>query len=469
MTAPHIRRRHFLQTSMMAGAAALAAGLPALAAPAAGNSADVIIIGGGVAGLTAALQLRRLGRSAILLEARERSGGRIWTHRGSPGLVADLGAQWVTDAAVNPVADLLKHRKVPLDRAHLRDKTFYGLDAQRMGRFEGDAHLAQFIAILAVAVSYWQDRIKRGLPDISVRQGLDYVLKQLPPMTKAEQQEFDFFVGFVIETPTGAPADRMSMSHAVAFIRDAAASLLVPGGYDQLTDLLVSHADVRNGTVVQQVAYDAAGVRVTTDQGEFTGQTALVTVPVGVLRAGGVDFSPALPQPKLDAMGRLGMGLVDKYWFKFPKAFWYDDADLIGLMDKSNERWIAWANVHRYTGEPVLVAFNRLDYARQLEQASDQKVVDDAMQALGRVYGAKAVQPEAMVRSSWGSDPFARGAVSYVTKGASVADRAALGAPVANRVFFAGEATSVEHAATVFGAYASGKTAAGQIESALGA
>ena len=107
-----------------------------------------------------------------------------------------------------------------------------------------------------------------------------------------------------------------------------------------------------------------------------------------------------------------------------------------------------------------MAAFNAGDYALALNSKTDAEVVADAMDALRQVYGPAIPSPTGHLRTRWAVDPFAQGSYSFVAVGASLEDRDALAAAVADRLFFAGEATHRDHAATVHGAYLSGLVAA---------
>lgn len=114
----------------------------------------------------------------------------------------------------------------------------------------------------------------------------------------------------------------------------------------------------------------------------------MVTLPLGVLQAGTVAFDPPLPTDKATAIERLGMGLLDKVYLRFPEVFWDAEADAIGWASPDADgRWAEWLNVAKFTGEPVLLGFNAAGSAEQLEVMGDEDVVADAMAVLRTIYG----------------------------------------------------------------------------------
>lgn len=154
------------------------------------------------------------------------------------------------------------------------------------------------------------------------------------------------------------------------------------------------------------------------------------------------------------------MGTLNKLYLRFPRAFWPEEPHLLGYIAEQRGAWAEWLNIQRYLKTPVLLGFNAGSYARQLEQRSDEAIVASAMEALRAMFGARIPEPEATLMTRWSSDPLAGGSYSFLATGATPADYDVLAAPVANRLFFAGEATSRDYAATVHGALISGRDAA---------
>jgi monoamine oxidase len=455
-------RRRFLQLSMLATAYSLAGQKTAQGAT--GNNADVIVVGAGMSGLSAASHLRQAGLSVIVLEARDRMGGRIWTNRQVPDMAADMGAQWLTEATTSPVQKIANQNKITTLKANIFNNVFYNAHNGRMPSAATLKLFDNFFYLLGEAALYREALLNAGYRDISVKQGLDYALSQGPPLTAAERTEFEFMVAFSLETGLAASSADLSFDNVLSLLAEADAESVIPGGYDQIINLLAHNVDVRKEHIVTEVSYDdARGVVVQTNKGAFIGGAAVIALPHAILQHGDVKFVPALPAAKRDAIFRIATGLTDKYWFKFRTSFWEEHTDFVGFITQPAVGWISWYNMKKYTKKPILVGFNRLEYARALEAASDTEVTDAAMAVLRRHYGAGIPEPEGMVRSRWASERFSRGCVSYLPVGATPAHRATLGNSVKNLLFFAGEATSVDHPASVYGAFVTGRRAAMEI------
>jgi monoamine oxidase len=201
-----------------------------------------------------------------------------------------------------------------------------------------------------------------------------------------------------------------------------------------------------------------------TSQGELAAPKVVVTIPLGVLQAGGIVFEPALSAAKQHALERLGMGVLDKCYLRFAAPFWRDDdTDWIGRVSETPGEWAEYLNLQRALGQPILLAFHAADQARALERLDDAQTVDAALAALRTCYGGRVSAPTGHLVTRWAADPFARGSYSFIRPGGSPRDREALAAPIGATVFFAGEATETAHPATVRGAYESGLRVAAQV------
>ncbi|MBK9781624.1 MAG: FAD-dependent oxidoreductase [Anaerolineales bacterium] len=174
-------------------------------------------------------------------------------------------------------------------------------------------------------------------------------------------------------------------------------------------------------------------------------------------------MEPQLPESKQSAIKRLAMGVLNKVYLKFPETFWDEDIQTISYMGEELGEWSDWLSFAPFTGEPVLMAFHGGDKGFALEDLSDDDIHKGAMNALRMMFGDDIPEPEGMLVTRWGKDPFAFGAYSHIPPFASGADYDALFEPVDDVLFFAGEATWREYPSTVHGAYLSGVAAAEEI------
>jgi monoamine oxidase len=238
---------------------------------------------------------------------------------------------------------------------------------------------------------------------------------------------------------------------------------LFPDGYDAIIDVLADGIPVATRQRVTGIAWDRRGVIVTTTSSRFTGSHVLVTVPLGVLAAGSIAFSPGLPEGAASAIAGLGSGSLNKVFLRFNEVFWDSDVDWIELVPGAGPAWVEWVNLSRVTGQPVLLAFAAGDLGRQVDDQTDAAVVKSAMSALQSMYGPDVPAPVDWRITRWGSDPYAAGSYSFNAVGSDPEMRDALATPIDGRLFFAGEATDRWYFGTVHGAYLSGVRAAQDI------
>jgi monoamine oxidase len=207
-------------------------------------------------------------------------------------------------------------------------------------------------------------------------------------------------------------------------------------------------------------------VAVQTATGELTASAAVVTVPLGVLRAGAVNFEPPLDEARQDAIDGVGFNCVDKFLFVWDEAFW-DDTDLIVYTPERSDLFSYFVNGEALVpGSAALITFAYADEARASEGRSDDEMVELLMAHLTDVYGPDIPRPTAMRRTSWGTDPFTFGSYSFPSVTTEMEHFDELAAPH-GRVHFAGEHTSRDYFGTVHGAYLSGLRAADEIATTL--
>jgi monoamine oxidase len=422
----------------------------------------VLVVGAGVAGLAAARELARSGYAVTVLEARERLGGRIWTDRSWPGVALDLGAAWIHGTRGNPIASLARDNDIATRETDYDAHWLYDTGGELLDDDAHEALDAQFHDLLRQV----HDE-RAGLPESTTTgAALGAAFERLlAPLPKRERRAMQYAIVATIEHEYAADVDHLSLRWWDSSDAFDGPDLLFPGGYDQIVAILAAGLDIHTTQAVRAIDTSGADAVITTDTSTWRADRVVISVPLGVLQGGAIAFTPSLPEAKQAAIGRLGMGVLNKTVLRFPSRFWPAEAHLLGYIPERRAAWVEWLDAERVTGEPILIGFNAGTVARQHETLPQPEIIRQAMVTLRTLFGASIPAPDAAIVTRWGSDPYSGGAYSYLPPGATPDDYDALAAPVGPRLFFAGEATHRQHPSTVHGAYLSGVRAAQQIAS----
>jgi len=239
--------------------------------------------------------------------------------------------------------------------------------------------------------------------------------------------------------------------------------VIFPDGYGQIPTYLAVDLDIRLNHICTHVDYGTNGIHIQSNMGEFVARKSVISLPLGVLKAGKVSFSPELPSGKQRAIEALGFGVLNKVFLEFPNIFWEKEAHLLGYISKEKGRFSEWLNFVPLINEPILLAFNAGTFGLEIEDWSDAEIIELAMHTLKSIYGNGIPSPINQIITRWGKDPFSLGSYSSINKNASPAHYESLATSVDSQLYFAGEATHRNHPSTVHGAYLSGLRAAKEI------
>jgi monoamine oxidase len=432
--------------------------LPAAARCAPTAKQRIAVIGAGIAGLGAAVALRAAGMEVVVLEARGRIGGRIHTSLLWPDMPMDLGASWIHGTQGNPLVALARQAGAMTVNTSFESMLLH-IDPALMTQGAGDRGTEWAETLFERAMAWAENRDQ----DVSLQTALDAVAPptSLDPVRRAQ---LDFHVNTIYEQEYSGRSQQLSaqwMEEGESFGGDDA---LFPGGYSQIVNHLGNGLDIRLNHSVETVTTGPTGVRLGLADGTtLDAEHVLVTVPLGVLKAGSIAFDPPLSAPKQRAILRLGMGLLNKHCLRFDRIFWPREFDWHQYLSARKGEWAEWVGLAKLQDTPALMVFSAAEHAEQVEQLADQDIVASIMATARQMFGNAVPDPLDVQISRWRSDPHARGAYSFYATGSNPADREALAVTEAGRLHFAGEAQSRLYPGTVHGALLSGRQAAAQI------
>jgi len=438
-------RRRFLQAALFGSGALLTTRVGRARAQSLSGK-KVIVVGGGISGLGAARSLARQGANVTVLEANPHIGGRLRTDF-SMGAPFEFGAGWVHGpSGSNPVrglVDAVGGKLVVTD-----DDNLVVFDAH--GNMLNDRSLDKINADWAAVLKTLDDALDNG-----DRRSLRDAIRDLAPRA-LDDPGVMWALSAYTEFSKGGPIENLSALYFNADKAFPSADAVVSTGYDKILGPLADGLDIRLSTVVRQVKYGSGGVNVLTDKGRFDGDFVICSVPLGVLKAEKITFTPALPEGYSRKISRQGFGSVTKIAFKFEEAFWDTETQYFGVMGAEKGRWNYWLNYRTFSNQNIILGLSMGAYALRADRMSDRQMAEDALAVLRTVWGEDVGTPVQTLTTHWSIDPHAFGAYSYPRPDTVPSDFDDLGEAVEKCLFLCGEHTIFDYAGTTHGAYMSG-------------
>jgi monoamine oxidase len=415
-------------------------------------AAGVIVLGAGAAGLAAARALSRAGIATLVLEARQRIGGRIHTvHEADFDSPLELGAEFVHGKPPQ-IWSAIASGRLQATEAEGEDWCFHD------GRLERPEALFRATGRLTDQID---DAPEQSFVDFLQASGAD---------EDAQRWAAGYIEGFHAARIEEISVRSLAVTNQAEDEIEGDRSFRLRGGYGSLVDWLKP----ANGLV--HIRLDAAATAVTWKRGhvtvaasvsgraeQFEAERCICTIPLGVLAAGSPQFEPE-PRNLRDAIGAIAMGHAARITLRFRRRVWEDRPELRGLgFLFSQERWMPTWWTAAPAEAPLITGWMGGPRA-EAAPPDPAEWLDPALATLGKLLSEP---PDVLRREmvswhahNWTADPFARGAYTYVRVGGLEAQRR-FGLPVEDTLYFAGEATDAEgYWSTVHGAMASGERAA---------
>jgi monoamine oxidase len=422
---------------------------------------DAVVIGAGAAGLQAAAQLAAAGYDILILEARDRIGGRVWTqHHNTTATAIELGAEFVHGSAEHTQKLAREHRVLLCDvlgehwEAHAgrirRQPDFWRSVGQVMARLDAardpDRSFAEFL------------QEKPGGRQLA----------------RARTLARSFVQGFHAADVERISERALAAGGNPAEADNASRNGRLVEGYGTLLARVAQPITnrIRFGAAAQRVQWKRGRVTVKTAYDSIDARCAIITVPIGVLQHPGglgyIDFYPDPPQLRR-ALESIEMGSVARVTLVFRERFWEEhegDLSRLSFLHTPHAPFNVWWTAYPLRA-PTIVGWSGGPPAHALTSAGELEL--HALHTLAEEMGLQRRRLESLLEAAfahdWDADPFARGAYSYPLVGGADAGRD-LARPIQGTLFFAGEATSEDNG-TVEGALASGERAARQVQRSL--
>lgn len=435
------------------------------------EKADVVVVGAGLSGLAAARRLIEgscgTDLKVIVLEGRDRVGGRAWTaHMGEGKNHVDIGGAWLQYPDRNPLAVYLpevEQHYTPLESSLLYDALGEKATVLDSSEMEEANAICEKLLKDAAAKEADAPATATALDMLPI---LDEGTIESNP-SKIERVAA-IYLRMAIENYLASSVEQVT-GFGLADLSHVPPQTILKEGFEVAVKNLAKGLDVRLKNVVTKIEVlgEGKGVQVSTEDGKVVlAQKAVVTLPLGVLKANKVAFVPPLPEAKQRAIRRIGFGVLNKVVLRFPKVFWPKDKTFLLCATPDRSLVSIFLNLAANVGEPILVGFHQGLASLENEKCTDAELAEKAMVCLRKMYGADIPSPDEVVCTRWGTDPFSLG--SYTAphvlddNAADTEDFEALAEPIGKNLYFCGETASKQQG-LLHGAFNSGVRAAEEI------
>jgi monoamine oxidase len=417
-----------------------------------------IVIGAGISGLKAAVDLEAAGFDVTVLEAQSEVGGRLKTDR-SLGVAFDEGASWIhgSNTIDHPITPLATEAGMNLFETVDENVAVFDTDGSEYTDVVLEEQYELYEQVLGIID-------EEGDVITPVKSILDSI--ESPTFLNPRLRDY-MFTAF-LEFSTGGDINLLSSAQHSDDETFSGSEMLVTNGYDKLAKYLSSYLNVELNAVVDAINYSNEQVEVhTTDNRIFSARFVVVTVPLGVLQNEAIEFTPQLPSRKTEAIHRVKMGNVNKFLLVWDRTFWDNSLQYIGYTNSGNQvgRFNYFLNVNLFSPNThALMTFAFGDQADNTESLSDDQIISEVVANLTTLYGdAVPTAKPTLLRTAWRQNEYSKGAYSFAGIGSDTSDFDILAESVEDKIYFAGEHTSRLYRGTVHGAYLSGEHAAKQI------
>eukprot|EP01060_Flectonema_neradi_P037932 TRINITY_DN779_c0_g3_i2.p1 TRINITY_DN779_c0_g3~~TRINITY_DN779_c0_g3_i2.p1 ORF type:complete len:497 (+),score=65.39 TRINITY_DN779_c0_g3_i2:77-1567(+) len=396
-------------------------------------SEPVVIVGGGIAGLTAGYELQNAGFNVTVLEASHRAGGRVWTIREWGDYNIDVGATFIHGIYGNPLTEL----------AEKFDEPILQVDYSKMAVFDKHGQRVTKNTLKTTKKIYRQlrDSLMQQRDTLSKDQDLETTLlkgfKRLNlTVTKEQEAGLSWHFFWEIVQDQIAKLNDLSTIEFDASTAFPGHDYILQNGMQSLTDKIAKKLNVVTGCEVNSVTTRGSPMRLecTGRSTEFKSDNVIVAVPLGVMQKNNIRFSPPLPKWKRRSIHRLGCSSAMKFALRFESQFWDSDVQFIGKLGAVNSTifgegaHMEFINMNAFhPGSNVLILEVDVDHADWMNAQPKEVRLQSIMDNLRQIYGNDIPDPIDVKTANFVSSPLVGCGFSYWPPLASGDDNLAAG------------------------------------------
>ncbi len=419
----------------------------------------VTVIGAGVSGLKAANELKKYNFEVLVLEARDRIGGRVWTNLDF-GYPLDLGASWIHGIDKNPTKLLADEKKIQTVEFDYEDDTIYSntYDNKQISKL-----FNQYDKVTQKFEKWANKKMKLTFTDRSIEDLYQSYIEEKKP-NDIDKNILDHFFRIELESEEGNSINKVSAKYIEHGEEFDGEDHLTPSGFIKIFEHLAEDLDIKFNTIVTEVKQKEGdkSLVLTKEGKEYESDFVLVTVPLGCLKNKTIKFTPELSSNKQTAIEKIAFGTLEKIVIEFSECFW-DNTNELMIVNNPISNFCSVINLHKIIGKNALMFFisGNGRYYKEYYTESKETIVNDVITLLKSVFKDKKIEVIKSHVTNWKNDPLAYGAYSGFEVGSEPKYFEELQKEEGN-IYFAGEHTS-NYFATVHGAFLSGEDVAKKI------
>lgn len=429
----------------------------------------IIIIGAGISGIAAAKELTSNGFYVLLLEARDRIGGRIHSHQLNNGSYIEFGAQFLHGIKDNPIIQIGEKYGLELKPYSKSEWSAYDKDGKEIDKKNILPLINEYKKSFKIFTQLRQEDKKDRFLAHDIKDFTKYLTKN----TKLEANKLTNLAKMLSlpefhEESLLAHEESMFEYKTGLNKQETESNFLVTNGFIRVLNGMLQDAkstgnmEIHLSTIIEKIQHTANGIKITSKNGEsFHGDALICTLPLGVLQQGNVRFDPSLPPQKHKAINKLKCALHKKVILEFEDVFWPNHSHFLIPYDPEMDAWLDIINLQYFNENKVPILITSIHSKLYQTQFTDEQYIHHFVKLIKNIYSDSFKPLKNAWVTHWDLDPFTLGSYSYHPEGSSLDDNSDIARPL-GRVIFAGEHTN-RSPSNVQGAYFSGLAGAKQV------